>query len=362
MAEKRKNTDKRDFCQEAEGYLHDVEEVKQSTKNQSKYFCCKFQKESSVHKVVCFSPNKFADFQNAEKLCSPVKLSQIKYSPGKRNIDILVNQNSDITIVPTKLPFKRRLLTKTTDVAEAISITKILEDPNVNMHATYNIKANVLQLQDESTVVIYGAKKRTKEIIVHDGTAHICISLFEHLIDEVDVNKSYEFLNVGIRNYLDKKSITTKLNTCIAELTEPIEVPKEFKLNLNNMREGTVNSASIQSDIICPNCKRRDPNFDHVMDDPTVKVIKCSNKLCLMTSRKKSFKHVVNGSLVLEFNDTIGTYSLNNDVATCFVEEINQPNLIADSSAFENYLLDDKNRFLFSMNARHITKIQLNKS
>ncbi|CAC5416139.1 unnamed protein product [Mytilus coruscus] len=97
--------------EEIVGYLHDISPIKTS-KNNTRYFNATLQNRDEFHRLVCFSPDKLSAFTNAEKIKSPLKLTNIAMVPSVTEtgkIDIKVSRFSNLNIVE-KLPFRRRKL------------------------------------------------------------------------------------------------------------------------------------------------------------------------------------------------------------------------------------------------------------
>ena len=69
---------------EVHGYLHNVSPMKVS-KNQNRYFNAILQTGPHDYQdLVCYNPEKRTQMKSLEENCSPVKLSNITLSPGKR--------------------------------------------------------------------------------------------------------------------------------------------------------------------------------------------------------------------------------------------------------------------------------------
>lgn len=73
-----------------EGYVVGVSPVKIS-RNNNKYLNGKIQTEHKTYNFVCYASEKAVDYQAAERMNSPVKLSNIKFTPSiidKETLDI----------------------------------------------------------------------------------------------------------------------------------------------------------------------------------------------------------------------------------------------------------------------------------
>jgi len=95
---------------EENGYLSSVIPVKTSRK-MNRYFNAKFQTESKEYRVVSYNLDKHEDFVKADKLGSPVKITNFRLSPGlmEGDLDLIVNRYSKMEHLH-KLYFKRKIV------------------------------------------------------------------------------------------------------------------------------------------------------------------------------------------------------------------------------------------------------------
>lgn len=100
------------------GYIHNVSPVKRSSNN-NLYFNSTFQTPEEMKRIVCFDAEKHPSFTNAEKLRSPIKLSNVSIVPSRdgQGTDIQLNSKSKLTVLDSgSVSFKRRLFTDSTNV------------------------------------------------------------------------------------------------------------------------------------------------------------------------------------------------------------------------------------------------------
>ena len=95
---------------EENGYLSSVIPVKTSRK-MNRYFNARFPTESKEYRVFSYNLDKHEDFVKADKLGSPVKITNFRLSPGlmEGDLDLIVNRYSKIEHLQ-KLKFKRKIV------------------------------------------------------------------------------------------------------------------------------------------------------------------------------------------------------------------------------------------------------------
>ena len=128
-----------------EGYITDVTPVKIS-RNNNKYFNGKLQTEHKNYNFVCFASEKVADYQTALRMNSPVKLSNIKFTPSvvdKETLNIQITKKSSMQVI-RKLNFQKKLeiaSDKSASKSEKQSVSTLISDVDTkSTHVVLSIK------------------------------------------------------------------------------------------------------------------------------------------------------------------------------------------------------------------------------
>lgn len=95
---------------EESGYVSSVTPVKTSRKI-NRYFNAKLQTDTKEYRVVSYNVEKHEDFVKADKLGSPVKITNFKLNPGlvEGDFDLIFNRYCKIEHLQ-KLNFKRKIV------------------------------------------------------------------------------------------------------------------------------------------------------------------------------------------------------------------------------------------------------------
>jgi hypothetical protein len=92
-----------------EGYVVGASPVKIS-RNNNKYFNGKIQTEHKTYNCVCYASEKAADYQAAERMNFPVKLSNIKFTPSIIDKETLDTKKRSMQVIK-KLNFQKKVET-----------------------------------------------------------------------------------------------------------------------------------------------------------------------------------------------------------------------------------------------------------
>lgn len=131
--------------EQEEGYISDITNVKIS-RNNNKYFNGKLQTEFQTYNFVCYTPEKHSEYQSAEKMGSPIKLTNIKYSPSyidKNSLDIQISRRSSMQVVK-KLDFRKRKVQKPAVPVGDDHASRTLTDINSVDRTTSHVMVSIM--------------------------------------------------------------------------------------------------------------------------------------------------------------------------------------------------------------------------
>ena len=120
-----------------EGYVVGASPVKISRSN-NKYFNGKIQTEHKTYNFVCYASEKAADYQAAERMNSPIQLSNIKLTPSiidKETLDIQITKKSSVQVIK-KLNFQKKVETDTKPKSEQ-TVTTLSQISDVDTTSTH---------------------------------------------------------------------------------------------------------------------------------------------------------------------------------------------------------------------------------
>ncbi|VDH97070.1 Hypothetical predicted protein [Mytilus galloprovincialis] len=268
------------------GYLHGISPLKIS-RNNNKYFNGKLQTKHRTFNFVCYAPEKHAEYQVAEKVDSPVKITNIKYSPSlidSTDLDIQINRRSRFNVMK-KLDFKKKKEVEKANGDAVRSFTKISDIDITTSHVMYNIKGRVLgYIEEQKEVEVYGLKKLKREAIVADDTGRIIVTFWENQITQITENKSYILFYLSSRNNTSLK-LTTTQKTEINEIEDLTDISETLIVPNTSNISGKILQVQCTGRKKCPSC---DKNVE--VQDGAEK-IKCPS--CNLKSHVKSLKESI---------------------------------------------------------------------
>ncbi|XP_052069416.1 uncharacterized protein LOC127708549 [Mytilus californianus] len=210
---------------EYQGFIHGLSPIKISRTN-SKYFDFTLQTNTSNYKrVVCFDANKRTMIDSAAKCKSPVKISNYTESPSRTTTgsDITVNKK---TVVQTARNL--RFLIHQPEAESTTPIRKLTEVQTLPAKSILSTKAEVVKMEHSKVQMLYGKPTNMQDIIVVDSTCQIRITLCDSIVSSVQVDDTYTFENLSVRNFKNETYLTTTKSTKITR-TDSIDDPVEFE-------------------------------------------------------------------------------------------------------------------------------------
>ena len=246
-----------------------MSDVKSATNSTVSYFDFKIQTaEEEAKRAVCYSPKKRINFHQALLNKSPIKITSVRagtkrfHSAGSE--EYTLTKESKIT--PSSLPFQfnesfsNRLCT----IKDAIA---------KDIFETIDLKAKVIKKDENKQQLISNEKAKYKcEAIIADETSSVKLVLWEDVIDQVHIGKTYHFEDLKVRCFDDVKFLNTNESTKIKPIDDikvDLTLP-EFKDNIVNgicigvqlkrtnsciVCNMTIDNTEDSEMITCKNCK-----------------------------------------------------------------------------------------------------------
>ena len=288
------------------GYVHDVLDVLVG-KQGGRYFDFKVQESSEVFtRIACFSPDKRNALKNSNESKSAVRL--LNLSPSKRSYD------------PDKKEYRMNKYSKVTD-GQTLSFPWKSPPQTNNFVSVGDILAGVASANGEvvsvmvrvsfvSTVenVFSSTMKRQLrkyDIVVVDENA-IRLTVWEELIEQIEVGKSYIFSNVKA-GFFKSLFLNTTKKTTVTVLEEGIELSAEaigkaeecqqsiVRPGKFRQLEGEILCAEATHSLVCCNCN------SHMQVPAGKEFVKCSS--CGVTCLKRKLSTYITAKLMVEDAD-----------------------------------------------------------
>lgn len=182
-------------------YVHNVTPVHNSGK--VKYTTCQLQtSENALVKAICFPPDKNKPLKSAMQNRSPIKLTKFEYN--KKLSNVVIKNNSSVTIQPDALPFK---------INEALGNQVFTMDSlqSTAPQQLVTIKATVSQISGTKTIKLENKTLPKSSAILVDPTGSISGFFWEEWADKLEVNKTYVFKNLRVKidNYTKQLYVNT---------------------------------------------------------------------------------------------------------------------------------------------------------
>ncbi|XP_051997527.1 uncharacterized protein si:dkey-249d8.1 [Xyrauchen texanus] len=251
--------------QSVKGYLYNVSPLKDPQKS---YFDATLQHGSECSKVVVFTPQEHAQFQNAEKNRSPVNLEDVILQPSKESygkMNVFYTHSSTMScICDLGDTFNNTL------PAEHQEITLAELPKLVTKVQRVNIIAKIMQEEHKGNSVVWDGRYLPRTTYtVADTTAYISLTVWcEH---NITIGEWYRITNVSMKQFKDKTSLTTTKDTRILNIPSQgaavaVEVPTEtirceiIGANVKNfficLRKHNLSHITPSSPTVyCPSCK-----------------------------------------------------------------------------------------------------------
>ena len=233
------------FC----GYLSDVSPIKLSKDKKRKYFSFSVQDEDSLHRGVCFSPEKhclFEKISNDDK--SGIEIKRFKF--GDNDSDIIINDFTSVKSTDVNFTNKSLQLRSCT-IEQVINECPIFD--------IVSVKGLVYNLQDETTVKKDDKPLRMRKGMIKDQDAKISLVLFDVIIDKVENNKFYEFQKLRVQKFSNERLLKSTEITTVSEMENPgVVVTKEESEHHENTKIVAkvvkIDLKSLIQTFLCPDC------------------------------------------------------------------------------------------------------------
>lgn len=125
-----------------------------------------------------------------------------------------------------------------------------------------SICATVKHVKDETVQSVYGILLKKLETAVVDNTRHLIITMWKKLVNTVQINHSYTFINVSVRSHQNIKYLTTTKSTSIETASDGeipsaiVELPDDPYSSATTVIAATVTEIKVQLGKMCKSCKK----------------------------------------------------------------------------------------------------------
>ena len=207
-----------------------VSPVKRSRKNDTvRYFHCELTDGKKIVKLVSFDPALQSVLKDACEKDSTISLSKCQVKPSRDNpeqLEILLSPRSKVDSSPRKLSVNRQL--KLTPDNKTINLEDI---GDISINQIVSVRAKVTEVQEPKVITAKHGKQLTKQdVTIADQTESSRIVLWEEDVGSLEVNKSYYFKNVGVRQYPDQNFLSmgpASSSKAIDDIGEVLEDAKD---------------------------------------------------------------------------------------------------------------------------------------
>ncbi|XP_055070255.2 uncharacterized protein [Misgurnus anguillicaudatus] len=246
------------------GHLCNISPIKDK---QKPYFEAFLHHEGECCKVVAFKEEDYMNFQNAEKTQSPVTLQNVIVQPSKSNgrTNVYYTHTSKMSCVrDISHAFKNTLPDEPQDI-------KLSELPKLDInHLRININVKIILEEYKGHNVVWDGRYLPKTVYtVADTTGYVSLTVWGE--ESVTVGEWYKITNVSVKQFKEKKSLSTTKQTQILSIpsqgtTVDVEVPiKSVKcyiigVNINSLfichrKHQLKNIILSRPSVYCYSCK-----------------------------------------------------------------------------------------------------------
>jgi hypothetical protein len=248
------------------GYIHELSEIQIGKTTGNRYFDFKVQEdESEFTRVACFSPEKRDVLKRKQESKDPVCLMNVSPQKKKYKPDIkeytMGKYSSMVDGDSLYFPWK---LSPEADT-NPVSIEDIFAKKEVGESIWF--RGKVISISDPYSVYSSVMEKilQKRDLIVADPTGAMFLSLWDGLVDQVEIQRLYLFTNVKVA-FFKKRFLNTTSKSVISVLEESIGLPRKveervkiLEMQENNIEKfrGKILSAEVSQTYVCINCKGR---------------------------------------------------------------------------------------------------------
>jgi DNA-directed RNA polymerase subunit RPC12/RpoP/RNAse (barnase) inhibitor barstar len=142
-----------------------------------------------------------------------------------------------------------------------------------------------------------------RDLIVADPTGAMFLSLWDGLVDQVEIQRLYLFTNVKVA-FFKKRFLNTTSKSVISVLEESIGLPRKVEERVkilempdNNIEKfrGKILSAEVSQTFVCINCKGR---IHEDLINNAKSVVKCQQ--CNLSTLKKNMTNHMMANIIIQ--------------------------------------------------------------
>ena len=217
-----------------------------------------------------------------------------------------------------------------------ISIEQIINE--IEPTEFVNIKVKFLSAADQKTV---NSLKLREYVATDNGESFINITMFEELIDKVDIDMTYSFFNLQVVTYNNQKKLRSTTLTTVNKqqnALSQINISSTDLLSTEETKEMTfddIDDERLISQLVCTKCNTSIPST-------TQKIVKCiacnsiqlvssyqTHLMLKLTPSKKSYwcnaeilKPILSKDLIIGQNEEFIMYMLSNDFEIKYLNNV----------------------------------------
>ena len=220
-------------------------------RKEKKIFNFSIQNDDTLHRGVCFSPEKHRLLNDIRNDSSHSGLEMKRFRSSDNNNEIIVNDFSSVK--KTELNFERKTLQSKFFTIEQV----------INECAIYDIVGETgfaYNLQTEAEHEKDGKPLRIRKGMIKDETGSIEIVLFSSLADEVSNNTSYDFKKMRIQKFMNDrilkstKTIKVSKNDDVAIFVTDEELSAFSYEKTVKARVVSIDLKALTQTYLCPVC------------------------------------------------------------------------------------------------------------
>ncbi|VDI09047.1 Hypothetical predicted protein [Mytilus galloprovincialis] len=210
-----------------------------------------------------------------------------------------------------------------------------------NYKRVLSTTAKVMKIEIPKVQMLYGNPTNLQDIIVVDNTNQIRITLWDASVSSVQLDNTYNFENLSVRNFKNETYLTTTKSTKINR-TEDLNNAVEYEATAAEIPTtivGTVTEIKITQSYMCKSCTRK---FPEILTEE--KYNRCT--FCQMLQKTENFVSCLTATLNVESEDepednqpsklTIFNTQINN-----FCTLNNKEELLKDHLKMEEFFLEE---------------------
>lgn len=179
--------------------------------------------------------------------------------------------------------------------------------------------------------MVFGTKKRKRNLIVADQTSRITVLLYEQLIDLVKEGNSYLSTNLSSRLYRNEFYVTTTHSTRITLIDDLEDVPDSLLTVETTTIQGSVSQVQCSVNTKCPGCDKT------VLVQPDATTVKCNS--CRLKARVYSLKKLYFFRMNIQDDQNVHRLVCFRTPMEDFLESTGNRELLTNMDQLEDYIL-----------------------